>query len=121
MLVWIQVALGGAIGALARYGVFFALSKPGAGIFPWATFVVNVLGCLAIGILGTMMLNSQNLAYYRPLLVVGVLGGFTTFSAFGFEAMQLIEAKAWKEAVLYILGTNIAGIAAVFLGMNLSR
>jgi len=121
MLIWLQVALGGAIGALARYGVALWVGKSLGGVFPWGIFTVNILGCFLIGLLSISMIHSQHLAQYRPLLIVGILGGFTTFSSFGLESMQLIEAKAWKEASFYILGTNIAGIMSVFLGMNFSR
>ena len=121
MRIWLQVALGGALGALARYGVALWVGRNLGGAFPWGVFAVNILGCFLIGLLSVWMIHSQHLAQYRPFLIVGILGGFTTFSSFGLEAFQLIEARAWKEASLYILGTNIAGIVAVFLGMNFSR
>jgi len=121
MLIWLQVALGGALGALARYGVALWVGRNVEGAFPWGIFTVNILGCFLIGLVSVWMIHSQHLAQYRPLLIVGVLGGFTTFSSFGLEAIQLIESKAWKEALFYILGTNIAGMMAVFFGMNFSR
>lgn len=121
MLVWLQVAVGGALGAVGRYGMTIWLGKKLDSAFPWGIFTANVLGCFLIGLLSAWMIQSHQLAQYRPLLIVGILGGFTTFSSFGLEAWQLIEAKAWKEASFYILGTNIAGLLAVFLGMNLSR
>lgn len=121
MLIWIQIAIGGALGALGRYSLTLAIGREIHSVFPWGVFSVNVIGCFFIGLLSVWAMNSPFLTHYRPLLIIGLLGGFTTFSAFGLETIQLLEAKAWKEAMFYILGTNIAGFAAVFLGMNLSR
>ncbi len=118
MAIWIQVALGGALGALARYflaGWFGNLSE---GTFPIGVFAVNVLGCLLIGALSGWMLSQSGLAQYKHLLIVGFLGGFTTFSSFGLEAVILLRQKAWLYAFLYIGGTNLAGILAVFFALN---
>lgn len=117
MLIWIQVAVGGAIGALARYGVSVLLPRNEMNAFPWATFGVNVLGCLLIGFIHSWLSQNAQWIQFRPLLIVGVLGGFTTFSSFGLETFQLIEAKAWKESILYFTGTNLAGLIALTIGI----
>lgn len=117
MLIWIQVAIGGAVGALARYGVNVLIPRGETFSFPWATFAVNVLGCLAIGACHLWLNENAQWAPFKPLIIVGILGGFTTFSSFGLETFQLIEAKAWKEAILYFTGTNLAGLAAVSIGV----
>jgi CrcB protein len=110
------VALGGAIGASARYGVsLLALAWLGAG-FPWATLAVNVLGSFAIGVLaGQGMLGNARLFW-----VTGVLGGFTTFSAFSLEAVGLWE-RAPMLAIAYVAASLVLGFAAFGLGWWLAR
>ena len=109
------VALGGAIGASARYGVSLAL--PARDGWPWATFAVNVSGSLAIGLLaGWLATRAATAEPWRLLLGVGVLGGFTTFSAYSLETLRLIERGDVAGAAAYAIGTVIAGLAAVAVG-----
>ena len=111
---------GGALGAGLRYaaGVLIA-----GGGFPWATFVVNVSGALAIG--GVMAFAARADAGHaevlRIFLGVGVLGGFTTFSAFSFEFLQLLERREVWLAVLYAGGSVVCGLAAAALGFWLGK
>ncbi len=112
----LAVAAGGVIGALARYGVSLAIGVPSEG-FPWATFGINVLGCLLIGAL--MALPAKGLR--RPLLGTGVLGGFTTFSGYAVETEQLLAGGHYVIAGLYVLGTLFAALGAVVLGARLVR
>jgi CrcB protein len=106
------VAVGGALGALARYGVASAWPHPVVG-FPWATLVINLVGCLLIGaVLATV--GHRPLA--RAFLATGVLGGFTTFSAYSLETRDLIAAGRIGLATLYALGTLAGALVAVFLG-----
>lgn len=121
MLVWIQIAVGGACGAMARYGLSFLFTGQAQTNFPWTVFTANILGCFLIGLLSTWMIHQPQWAQYKPFFIVGLLGGFTTFSSFGLDGLALIEAKAWKEAIFFILGTNIAGLLAVFAGAQLAR
>ena len=106
---------GGAVGAGLRYvaGVFIA-----GGGFPWATFVVNVSGALAIG--GVMAFvaraDAGHAEVLRIFLGVGVLGGFTTFSAFSFEFLQMLERREVLLAFLYAGGSVVCGLAAAALG-----
>lgn len=116
MPVILQVLIGGAIGAISRYGVSLVLPTSDGTRFPWATFTVNLIGCLLIGlVLGLVtkeVLNKQ----YLPLLVTGFLGGFTTFSSFGLETFLLFQNKQFALMLYYVLGTNLAGLLLVFAG-----
>jgi CrcB protein len=110
------VAMGGAIGASGRWFVAWALASTGAGhepgTWPWATFVVNVVGCLLIG-LAARTLERETVAW--AFVVPGVLGGFTTFSALAVEVNDLAEAERLPVALLYVAATLVAGIGATFL------
>lgn len=115
------VAAGGAAGALARYGLGLALPHPD-GAFPWATFTVNVTGCLLIGVLIVLVTEwrpGHPLA--RPLLGSGVLGGYTTFSTYAVDAHVLLGAGRLGAAAGYVVGTLVAALVATWLGMRLAR
>jgi fluoride exporter len=107
------VAVGGAVGALARYGLARGIPWDGSG-FPWATFVTNVVGCLVIGALVVWLVERGSAPdWVRPLLVTGVLGGFTTFSTFALEVRDLLAVGNGAIASIYVIATLVAGIAAV--------
>jgi CrcB protein len=116
------VAIGGMFGSLARYltGVFIMHSYPGLK-FPLATFTVNLLGCLLIGLMAGLL---EKVSFYnaelRLMLIVGFLGGFTTFSAFAIESLHLIKTGNFLTAGLYLSGSVIVGIFAALLGMKIS-
>ena len=113
---FLLVAAGGAIGSAARYGVSLAgLHLLGPG-FPWATLAVNLLGSLLIGLLAGWQVEGQA----RLFWVAGVLGGFTTFSAFSLETMLLWERAPWLAA-LYVAASVGLGLAAFALGWWLAR
>ena len=110
-------ALGGALGALARWGVATALPSDPAG-WPWATLLVNLTGCLLIGALLALLLSRfSTSAWLRPFLAVGVLGGYTTFSTFAVDVVVLGEAGAWGGAAGYVLASVLGGVACVVLGL----
>jgi CrcB protein len=112
------VSAGGALGAEARYGVGLAIS-PGAGGFPWGTLTINVSGCFLIGVLITMveeMWPTRRLL--RPFLGTGVLGGYTTFSAYIVDTQRLVDAGAGPTAIAYLLGTVAAALPAVYIGLT---
>ncbi|WP_198949988.1 fluoride efflux transporter CrcB [Kineosporia sp. A_224] len=114
--VLLVVAAGGALGSLARWGVGLALPHADRE-FPWSTFSVNVVGCLLIGAL--MWFEEERWPpsrYRRSFLRTGVLGGFTTFSAYGLDAHTLLLAGAPVVAALYVAGSLVAGLLAVPLG-----
>jgi CrcB protein len=115
------ISLGGSLGSVARYLVSEAVPVT-AGRFPWATFLINVSGCLAIGLLMVLVLDvwPPN-RYARPFVGVGILGGYTTFSTFTVETRNLAAHGAWGLAAAYVLGSLVAGLAAVWGGMTLAR
>ena len=115
------VAAGGALGALARYGAGLAVPQQ-SGTFPLATFLVNVVGCLLIGVL-VVVLTERTGAHplARPFLITGVLGGFTTFSTYAVDAELLLAAGRPATAGAYLAGTLAAALAATWLGMRLAR
>lgn len=112
------VGFGGFVGSVSRFylgGLAFQLS--GSPKFPIATVFVNLVGCLIIGILGAL---SEHLHYFSPqvrlLIFTGVLGGFTTFSAFGFDTIYLIRTGSVGLAVANVLIQVLGGLAAVWIG-----
>jgi fluoride exporter len=117
----LQVLIGGAMGALTRYGLSYLLPATNGSTFPWNTFAANLAGCLLIGILYGFALTNEGIAKYSFLIFTGFLGGFTTFSSFGLETLQLYQNKQLLLAVYYVLGTNIAGLLFVFTGYQLSQ
>jgi CrcB protein len=114
------IALGGAIGALGRYGLAEAMPHR-AGTFPWATFLTNVSGCLLIGILLVVITEARTVhPLSRPFLGTGVLGGFTTFSTFSVETERLLGGHP-LTAVTYFFGTVAAALLAVQTGVVVTR
>ncbi|MBC7426910.1 MAG: fluoride efflux transporter CrcB [Bacteroidia bacterium] len=113
---FLMVIAGGGTGALLRYSIGLLIPKASESAFPWATLLVNLLGCLAIGIFYKLYYQEEA---YRLLLITGLLGGFTTFSSFGMESYQLILSKKWDFFAFYFTATNLFGILCVWLGSRL--
>ncbi|MER6563641.1 fluoride efflux transporter CrcB [Streptomyces sp. NPDC001027] len=115
------VAVGGGIGAVARYAA--ALRWPtGDGGFPWTTFWVNVVGCAVIGVflvVITEVVTAHRLV--RPFFGTGVLGGFTTFSTYAVDVQKLLDAGRTGAALTYLAGTLAAALAAVWLAATATR
>jgi CrcB protein len=116
----VYVALGGALGALARYGVYVWVHGWAGSRFPWGTFVVNAVGCLLIGFTVRVLDGVVWGAEGRAFLTVGLLGGFTTFSTFGYETLAMIESGDGVRAALYVLGSVGVGVTAVLAGIALA-
>lgn len=117
----ILVFIGGGVGSVLRYLVGTFLKVPSSG-FPWGTFSVNVLGSLAIGILMGLTLKNSILTENQTLLLVtGLCGGFTTFSAFAYENQVFLKDGDFTSFLVYTLGSIGIGLAAVFLGFFLSK
>jgi fluoride exporter len=115
------IAMGGALGAPARYGVA-RLIPVGAGEFPWATFWTNVTGALVIGLFVSGVLERMpRHRFVRPFLVVGFLGAFTTFSTFATETATLVKDGDVALAVAYTVASIAAGLTAAFVGLALGR
>ncbi|WP_222195762.1 fluoride efflux transporter CrcB [Modestobacter italicus] len=118
---YVAAALGGAVGALGRWGVAEALPSP-AGGWPWATLLVNLTGCLLLGLLlAVLAARHPGSTWLRPLLGTGVLGGYTTFSTFAVESVRLAETGAWGAAAGYVLASVLGGVAAAAGGVVLGR
>lgn len=115
------VAIGGALGAVARYKLGgFILHRTEAWNFPVSTFSINLVGCLVIGLLAGLVEHHDLFApATRLFLFTGVLGGFTTFSAFGYEAVFLLRRGFGGISFGYAIASVIGGMAAVFAGMML--
>lgn len=121
MLKLVLIAAGGGLGAVLRY-LLQGLIQSRAGVFPLGTLIVNITGCLVIGFLmalftGPYLIREE----YRLGIITGVLGGYTTFSTFGWETMQLIEQKQWGMALLYVGLSVIVGLLATIAGIRLSQ
>jgi fluoride exporter len=118
----VAIALGGALGALGRHVVGSQLSRLLGTDFPWGTLTVNVVGSFVMGALVELMaLKIQVSPEVRAFLTVGLLGGFTTFSAFSLEVALLYERAALGLALAYVLVSLIASIGGLFVGLWLAR
>jgi CrcB protein len=118
---YLLAALGGALGALARWAVATALPHA-RGAWPWATLLVNLSGCLVIGaLLAVLLARFPHSPWLRPFLAVGVLGGYTTYSTFAVDVVQLAGAGRGALAVAYVLASVVGGVLAVVLGLLAGR
>lgn len=117
---FIAVGVGGAVGAMLRYGVSLASLRLSATDYPWGTLAVNVGGGLLMGLLVGMFASRGSTDMPWLLLGVGVLGGFTTFSAFSNEVVAMLERGAPGLAAGYILLSVTASIVALFIGKTLA-
>lgn len=116
---WLLVALGGALGALARFGVnqmvMAVLDKP----LVWATLMVNVVGCFAMGLAYTWLQSRPELnATVKPLLMVGFLGALTTWSTFSMETVLMLQNNQWLPALVYTLLTCLLCFTAFYLAIK---
>ncbi len=119
----LQVALGGAIGASARYLSGAAILRALGSNFPYGTMFVNVVGSFLMGLLAVYLMERMDGSFGRfaPFLMTGVMGGFTTFSAYSLDALYLIERGRFAAATVYMGGSVVLAIAALFVGMTLAR
>lgn len=117
----LAVAVGGVIGALARYVISLGLPAT-THQFPWATLIINVTGAAALGFLVILIQEQFSRARLaRPLIGTGVLGAYTTFSTFMVDAVDLMRAGRPLTAALYLLGTLLGGLVAVWIGITMAR
>ncbi len=121
MTKFILVALGGGLGALCRFAVASVSARP-QGELPIATIAVNVVGCLLIGFLGTLFTTPPLVRdELRFFVLVGLLGGFTTFSTYGYETFSLLEAQRFATAAANVVASNVLGLLAVWWGFRLAQ
>lgn len=116
------VAIGGAAGSVARYLLDGAVYRFVPATFPYGTFVVNMTGCLAFGLLIGIAENRLAVGTVaRTFMLIGVLGGFTTFSSFAFESIQLLRDGEWLRGAINVAGQVAGGLAALWAGMAVTR
>jgi CrcB protein len=118
----LAVAAGGALGSVARYLVGLQAARWLGVSFPWGTLAVNLAGSFAIGVIAEAVLRGWAIApEWRAFLTVGILGGFTTFSAFSLDVANLIERGALGAAAVYVAASVVGSIAGLFAGLWLVR
>ena len=116
------VGFGGGIGSIARYCCQKLVAVYNHSHFPWGTFAVNVVGCLLIGLFWGLSIKSfSDNETWKLLLMTGLCGGFTTFSAFTLEGIGLLRGNHTGLFFLYVGGSVIVGLLATFIGMEISR
>ncbi len=122
MALTLWIALGGAVGAALRHAMNIGIAKTAGGDFPWHTMLINISGSFVMGMLITLMALRWNVTNeLRAFLTTGILGGYTTFSAFSLDFAVLVERKAYALAGAYALGSVVLSLVAIFAGMALAR
>lgn len=116
-----MLSVGGVWGVNARYWLGVWINRWVSSQFPWATFVINVSGAFAIGFLTALLARWSPHSHLRLLILVGFLGGYTTFSTFAFESMTLWQRGEWALGLANMAGSVLAGCAAVVLGATLAQ
>lgn len=121
-MVLLLVGLGGFLGAIARYVLDGWVSEATRASFPWGTLLVNVSGSFLLGLLFAAAIERAVLpAEIRPPVMIGFVGGYTTFSTWMLESWRLIEDGAYLAALVNLAGSVVVGLAAVFLGLVIGR
>jgi fluoride exporter len=122
MALTLWIGLGGALGAILRHFMNVAVARVAGSDFPWHTMLINISGSFVMGLLITLMALRWNVSNeIRAFLTTGILGGYTTFSAFSLDFGLLFERKAYVLAGAYALGSVIPSLMAIFAGMALAR
>ncbi|HWZ14400.1 MAG TPA: fluoride efflux transporter CrcB [Mucilaginibacter sp.] len=124
MKIWILIFLGGGIGSLCRYLVSRSINSTVVSGFPYGTFLVNVTGCFLIGFFVFYFTDARfgvTSLQWRLFLVTGICGGYTTFSAFSYENVQLFESNQVFTFLAYTFGSVVLGLLATFGGVLIAR
>jgi len=118
----VAIGIGGALGSMARFGLSTWVYALLGRNFPYGTFVVNVLGCLAMGVLFVLFTERfSDSSVLRAGVLIGVLGGFTTFSSFSIETFNLIEQGEAAKAGLYVLSSTLVCVVSTWAGVLMGR
>jgi fluoride exporter len=116
------IAVFGAIGTLARYGLQGVVQMRAGSTFPHGTLIVNLTGCFFLGMIGQFTLNRMVMsADWRTAIAVGFFGGYTTFSSFGWETAKMLEDGEWLRATTYVGVSVIAGLLLAVAGIRLAN
>jgi fluoride exporter len=116
------IALFGAIGTLARYGLGGVVQIKMASTFPYGTLLINLTGCFFLGLVGQLMLNRMIVPLeWRMAITVGFFGGYTTFSSFGWETAKMFEAGEWLRASTYVLASVVFGLLLSVAGIRVAN
>lgn len=118
-MVPLVIFVGAGIGGLARY-TLSEWVQPSSGSFPWGTLVVNVTGSLLLALTYGLLEGTAVAPEWRAFLGIGVLGGYTTFSTFSYEAVRLLQDGEWQRAALYVVGSVVVSLAAAMIGFRLA-
>jgi len=111
-MIYLWIGLGSALGGMARYACQVWATRWISDTFPWGTFLVNILGCSIIGFFAAFNVRAP----IRQFVMVGILGGYTTFSSFGLETLNLARDGQWTKVAGYVLGSLVFCLLGVFLG-----
>ncbi|MDO6389734.1 fluoride efflux transporter CrcB [Pontibacter sp. BT731] len=121
MKILLVIGAGSFIGGVARYLLTIFIQTRAAVVFPFGTLAVNVLGCFLMGLVFALIAKDGMSATWRPFLATGILGGFTTFSAFSLESVYMLQTNQYMQAMLYIGASVVLGLLATFAGMWLVK
>lgn len=119
-LLLLLVAIGGAAGAVARYGVAGWVHQSSGTVLPWGTLAVNLAGSFLLGLTLPVMEQLPLAPEVRALVAVGFFGAFTTFSTFSYEAVRLLQAGEWARAGAYVFGSVVLGLLAAAAGLGVA-
>jgi CrcB protein len=120
-MIYLLIALGGAIGSVSRYGLQQLVQSIVHHNFPLGTLIVNISGCLLIGILAKFFMGAQTELPLRATLMIGFCGGFTTFSSFTLESLALVQGGEWARAALYVALSMVVCLAATAAGFAIGK
>jgi len=116
------IALFGALGTLARYGLQGAVQFRTGGTFPYGTLLINLTGCFFLGLLGQLTLNRMVISPdLRTAMTIGFFGGYTTFSSFGWETAKMLEESEWLHATAYVGASVVIGLLLSVAGIRLAN
>ncbi len=119
---FLWIGIGGFLGANARFLLGQEIGRRLGTSFPYGTMTINVVGAFLIGIIFTLLTDRFLVdPLWRQLIVIGFLGGFTTFSSYAMETISLLQDGRWSSALLYVLGNNVIGLVACAAGVSLAR